>query len=461
MAIRQRAVTALPNLIRSLRKEPLLKPPHTVSAALPSLRRAFSLYDQINLIDNVPDDQLRFQGYTDTGFTINGVQYEGSLLCVGNLVLSWKPNKFSDITPHSLSLFQVVRPIPVPVNGDGDTAGHSRTVVISEMRPFTMVVPQAAVTVLVTVTPVLVCGYSEEDKGFHGVGRTMFCGGAMVVDSKLELCGDDGGILLCMSEILIIGCGRNIQHVDPEVRRFIRSTGIKLEVVDSVPAQVPDWNMVFADPTLPLMVDIGCGSGRFLMWHAKRNPKVSNYLGLEIRQKLVTRAELWVKDMTLDNMYYPKLYLDDAVKHLCLFLSMLGNDCHAAMQTFLVCKCHNFFQAAGRIVSRTLACPDPHFKKRHHKRRVLQKPLVGAIVDNLIPGGQLFIQSDVLEVALNMRIQFDEFDALKHTDTLNPAMPCDDEGWLLSNPMGIRTEREIHAEFEGAKMYRRLYQKHT
>ncbi|XP_019463472.1 PREDICTED: NADH dehydrogenase [ubiquinone] 1 alpha subcomplex assembly factor 3-like [Lupinus angustifolius] len=146
MAIRQRAVTALPNLIRSLRKEPLLKPPHTVSAALPSLRRAFSLYDQINLIDNVPDDQLRFQGYTDTGFTINGVQYEGSLLCVGNLVLSWKPNKFSDITPHSLSLFQVVRPIP---------------------------------------------------------------------------------------EILIIGCGRNIQHVDPEVRRFIRSTGIKLEVVDS------------------------------------------------------------------------------------------------------------------------------------------------------------------------------------------------------------------------------------
>jgi len=39
---------------------------------------------------------------------------------------------------------------------------------------------------------------------------------------------------------------------------------------------------------------------------------------------------------------------------------------------------------------------------------------------------------------------------------------CDSEGWLLSNPMGIRTEREIHAEFEGAKIYRRLYEKkHT
>ncbi|XP_058745274.1 uncharacterized protein LOC131618022 [Vicia villosa] len=145
MAVRQKAVTTLPNLIRNLRNEQpfKLKPPHN---PLPSLRRAFSLYDQINLIDNVPEDQLRFQGFNDTGFTVNGVEYEGSLLCVGNLIMSWKPQKFSEINADSLSLFQIVRPIP---------------------------------------------------------------------------------------EILIVGCGRNIQHVDPEIRRFIRSTGMKLEAVDS------------------------------------------------------------------------------------------------------------------------------------------------------------------------------------------------------------------------------------
>ncbi|KAK7350531.1 hypothetical protein VNO77_09248 [Canavalia gladiata] len=146
MAVRQRAVSALPNLIRSLRKEPLKPQNHSHVNALPSLRRAFSLYDQINLIDQVPEDQLRFQGYNDTGFTVNGVEYEGSLLCVGNLLLSWKPKKFSEVTADSLSLFQTVRPIP---------------------------------------------------------------------------------------EILILGCGRNIQHVDPEIRRFVRSTGMKLEAVDS------------------------------------------------------------------------------------------------------------------------------------------------------------------------------------------------------------------------------------
>lgn len=40
--------------------------------------------------------------------------------------------------------------------------------------------------------------------------------------------------LWLISEILILGCGRYIQQVDPELRRFIRSTGMKLEAIDSV-----------------------------------------------------------------------------------------------------------------------------------------------------------------------------------------------------------------------------------
>lgn len=60
MAARQKAVATLPNLIRSLKKD---RRRPGLSQPLPSLRRAFSLYDQINLIDNVPEDQLRFQRY--------------------------------------------------------------------------------------------------------------------------------------------------------------------------------------------------------------------------------------------------------------------------------------------------------------------------------------------------------------------------------------------------------------
>ncbi|GAB4839498.1 hypothetical protein Ancab_029022 [Ancistrocladus abbreviatus] len=32
----------------------------------------------------------------------------------------------------------------------------------------------------------------------------------------------------------------------------------------SVPVNVPDWNLVFKDPTLPLVVDIGCGMDSLL-----------------------------------------------------------------------------------------------------------------------------------------------------------------------------------------------------
>lgn len=66
----------------------------------------------------------------------------------------------------------------------------------------------------------------------------------------------------------------------------------------------------------------------------------------------------------------------------------------------------------------------------------------------------------MLEVASDMRDQFDAYsDVFEHVDHIDSNFLCDAEGWLLHNPMGIRTEREIHAELEGARIYRRMYQK--
>ncbi|OMO85825.1 tRNA (guanine-N-7) methyltransferase [Corchorus olitorius] len=240
-----------------------------------------------------------------------------------------------------------------------------------------------------------------------------------------------------------LGHVRIRQHVNPLSSSF------------SAPAPVPDWSEVFSDPTLPLMVDIGCGSGRFLIWLAKQNPDSQNYLGLEIRAKnkismvhdlmdlnlvfvmqLVKRAEFWVKELALNNIHFIFANATVSFKHL--------------ISTY-----------PGPLMLASILCPDPHFKKRHHKRRVVQKPLVDSILSSLVPGGKVFIQSDVLEVAVDMRNQFDSEDVLQHVNTVNPSVLCDDEGWLLNNPMGIRTEREIHAEFEGAKIYRRKLKFHA
>ncbi|XP_009619395.1 uncharacterized protein [Nicotiana tomentosiformis] len=207
--------------------------------------------------------------------------------------------------------------------------------------------------------------------------------------------------------------------------------------------EVPNWKEVFGDATLPLMVDIGSGSGRFLMWLAKRNSSSKNFLGLEIRPKLVTRAEYWVNELGLKNVHF--ISTNAMVSFQRLVSTYPGP---LMLVSILV---NSLFM---------LECPDPHFKKKHHKRRVVQKPLVESVTNNLAHGGQVFIQSDVLDVAVDMRNYFDDLpDKLVHIDSVDPSLPCDSDGWVLNNPMGIRTEREIHAEFEGCKIYRRVYQK--
>eukprot|EP00249_Psilotum_nudum_P009927 c22237_g1_i1 orf=1220-1969(-) len=89
-----------------------------------------------------------------------------------------------------------------------------------------------------------------------------------------------------------VGGVRIRQHVNP------------LKASLMAPVRIPKWDEAFADPSLPVMVDIGCGSGRFLMVLAKRNSGSCNYLGLEIREKLVSRSKIWAKELNLRNIYF-------------------------------------------------------------------------------------------------------------------------------------------------------------
>jgi tRNA (guanine-N7-)-methyltransferase len=73
--------------------------------------------------------------------------------------------------------------------------------------------------------------------------------------------------------------------------------------------------------------------------------------------------------------------------------------------------------------------------------------------------GQIFLQSDVREVAVDMRDQFDaNTTVFTRVHTKNSAA-CDQEGWLLENPLGVATEREIHALAQGGRLYRLLFRR--
>ena len=84
--------------------------------------------------------------------------------------------------------------------------------------------------------------------------------------------------------------------------------------------------------------------------------------------------------------------------------------------------------------------PDPWFKSRHKKRRVVQPELVTVLADHLPPGGWLWMQSDVLDVAEDMR------ETVRATEPLRLIDQRDEiDDWTADKPpglLGVETERE-------------------
>ena len=62
----------------------------------------------------------------------------------------------------------------------------------------------------------------------------------------------------------------------------------------------------------------------------------------------------------------------------------------------------------GQVEAFYVQFPDPHFKRRHRKRRILQPDTVRAMAAALRPGGLVFLQSDVLRAAEGMRDAVEE-----------------------------------------------------
>ncbi len=203
------------------------------------------------------------------------------------------------------------------------------------------------------------------------------------------------------------------QHVNPLRRKFQHQI------------TPPDWNEVYSQPNLPLHLDIGCARGEFLLQMAQLQTD-TNFLGIEIRQPLVELANQEKAALGLTNLHY-------------LFGSM-----NYYAETLLPSLPKNSLHFI------TIQFPDPWFKRRHNKRRVVQPELVKILVDYLVAGGTIFLQSDIEDVALEMRQRF----------ALNPLLVIDHQDfWLEQNPLPVPTEREIYVLEDKKPVYRVLFKK--
>jgi len=205
------------------------------------------------------------------------------------------------------------------------------------------------------------------------------------------------------------------QHVNPLSRFF------------QLPLELPAPAQLFADPALPLHLDIGCARGRFLLELAQRQPQ-RNHLGVEIRRALVAAAEADRQALNLQNLHY------------------LFCNANVSLEAWLAAL------PAGQLDLVSIQFPDPWFKKKHHKRRVLQPALLLAIAAALAPGKRFFLQSDVLAVIEPMV-------AITEASGCFSRPAADARPWRRDNPLPVPTERETYVQNQQLPVYRVLYER--
>ena len=121
--------------------------------------------------------------------------------------------------------------------------------------------------------------------------------------------------------------------------------------------------------TSPLEIEVGSGKGLFLQNACECAPD-SDFLGIELAQKYAKHCAARLAKRRLTN---GKILSGDAVR---FFHEWLPDKCASAV--------HVYF-------------PDPWWKKRHHKRRVMTDSFVQQIERVLQPSGCLHFWTDVEE----------------------------------------------------------------
>jgi tRNA (guanine-N7-)-methyltransferase len=196
------------------------------------------------------------------------------------------------------------------------------------------------------------------------------------------------------------------QHVNPNQVHFARFRGDR-PVLDGRPVEL----------------EIGCADAQFLFERAAQDG-ARQYIGLEIREDL-TR----------------------------LVNKRAGTLGAPVQAVFCQAQLHMIERFPPGAVDRVyINFPDPWFKRRHHDRRMVDETLAAGIAAVARAGADVFVQSDVWDIALDAMATFERDDRF-----INQAGEW--TFWREGNPYGVRSWREQNAEETGLPIWRMLYRR--
>ena len=203
------------------------------------------------------------------------------------------------------------------------------------------------------------------------------------------------------------------QHVNPLSRFF------------QLPLSLPSNSILFKKSHYPIHLDIGSAKGEFLIELASNYPNW-NFLGLEIREPLVSSSERKRKQLGLQNLKF--LFCNVNIS-LDEWLSDLDLD---------------------QLKRVSIQFPDPWFKRKHLKRRVFKKSLLNSIARYMSKNGELFIQSDIFKLIEYMTNTIDEnrYFTRKNVGDMRS---------IDKNPYNVMTDREIFSLKKNLLIYRLMY----
>ena len=167
----------------------------------------------------------------------------------------------------------------------------------------------------------------------------------------------------------------------------------------------------------PIELDIGFGRGLSLFERATLAPD-SRIIGIEVKTKLAYKTDQRLRKHDLRNV------------------AILCGDAREILKRA---------EPSGSVRRVSLHFPDPWWKKRHDKRRVIGDALLTEIERLMKPGGELFIQTDVEHRAAQYVAQLRE----RSDFMLGPG-----GGYVEENPFGARSNREKRAIADGLPIWR-------
>jgi len=161
----------------------------------------------------------------------------------------------------------------------------------------------------------------------------------------------------------------------------------------------------FADPKRPLALEIGCGTGHFLLEMARRHPE-RNFLGIDIYNKGCYKTCSKIDLAGLDNVRVMRV----EARYLLA---------------------HHLPQASLAAVY--INCPDPWPKKRHRNRRLVNADFLRAMIHFLRPDGELFFSTDFADYAADVAALIPELPAYRNC--LDLPLVTDLPGYPISKYM--------------------------